>query len=103
MELPIYAMEDNSAIFVKNDHISYTGQIHCINKHYIVEKDNGNKWFIKNMIGYFPKLKFWKIFDLLLNFRVTVAKMLSVTPSVLWRLLFGQLKIIGKKRYSDIR
>ncbi len=32
MELPICATEDNSAIFVKNDRISFTGRIHWINK-----------------------------------------------------------------------
>jgi len=32
MGLPIYAMEDDSAIFVANDHISYAGQIHRISK-----------------------------------------------------------------------
>ena len=32
MGLPICAMEDNSAIFVAGDHISYTGLIHWVNK-----------------------------------------------------------------------
>ena len=32
MELPIYAMEDDSAIFVAGENISYTGQIHWVNK-----------------------------------------------------------------------
>ena len=32
MELPICAMEDDSAIFVAGDSISYTGQIHWVNK-----------------------------------------------------------------------
>ena len=32
MELPICAMEDNSAIFVADDSISYTGQIHWVSK-----------------------------------------------------------------------
>lgn len=31
-ELPICAMEDESAIFVMDGHISYTGQIHWISK-----------------------------------------------------------------------
>ncbi len=31
-ELPICAMEDDSAIFVKGDNISYTGQIHWVSK-----------------------------------------------------------------------
>jgi peptidase E len=30
MELPIYAIEDDSAIFVTGDRISYTGQIHWV-------------------------------------------------------------------------
>lgn len=30
--LPICAMEDESAIFVKDNHVTYTGQIHWINK-----------------------------------------------------------------------
>jgi len=32
MDLPICAMEDESAIFVKDNRISYTGQIHWVNK-----------------------------------------------------------------------
>ena len=32
MELPICAMEDDSAIFVAGDSISYTGQIHWVSK-----------------------------------------------------------------------
>lgn len=32
MELPICATEDNSAIFVKDNHVSYTGRIHWVNK-----------------------------------------------------------------------
>lgn len=32
MELPVCAMEDESAIFVKEDRITYTGQIHWIDK-----------------------------------------------------------------------
>lgn len=32
MELPICAMEDDSAIFVMGDHISHTGQIHWVSK-----------------------------------------------------------------------
>lgn len=32
MELPICAMEDDSAIFVVGSHISYTGQIHWVSK-----------------------------------------------------------------------
>ncbi len=32
MELPICAMEDDSAIFVKGNRISYTGQIHWVSK-----------------------------------------------------------------------
>ena len=30
--LPIYAMEDESAIFIQENHVTYIGNIHCINK-----------------------------------------------------------------------
>ena len=42
MELPICAMEDDSAIFVAGDRISHTGQIHWVNKGKIGPLSRGN-------------------------------------------------------------
>ena len=42
MDLPICAMEDESAIFVAGDSISYTGQIHWVNKGKICPLSQGN-------------------------------------------------------------
>jgi len=42
MELPIYAMEDDSAIFIAGDHISYTGLIHETNKGKIYPLSQGS-------------------------------------------------------------
>ena len=42
MELPICAMEDDSAIFVAGDKISYTGQIHWVSKGKICPLSQGN-------------------------------------------------------------
>ncbi len=42
MELPICAMEDDSAIFVTGDRISYTGQIHWLNKGKICPLSQGS-------------------------------------------------------------
>lgn len=42
MELPICAMEDNSAIFVAGDCISYTGQIHWVSKGKICPLSQGS-------------------------------------------------------------
>lgn len=42
MELPICATEDESAIFVVGDHISYTGQIHWVSKGKICPLSQGN-------------------------------------------------------------
>ena len=41
-ELPICAMEDDSAIFLAGDHISYTGQIHWVSKGKICPLSQGN-------------------------------------------------------------
>jgi cyanophycinase-like exopeptidase len=41
-ELPICAMEDNSAIFVAGDHISYTGLIHWVSKGKICPLSQGS-------------------------------------------------------------
>lgn len=42
MELPICAMEDDSAIFVTGDRISYTGQIHWVSKGEICSLSQGS-------------------------------------------------------------
>jgi dipeptidase E/cyanophycinase len=42
MGLPICAMEDDSAIFVVGDHISYTGQIHWVSMGEICPLSQGN-------------------------------------------------------------
>ena len=42
MELPICAMEDDSAIFVAGDRISYTGQIHWVSKGEICSLSQGS-------------------------------------------------------------
>ncbi len=42
MELPICAMEDDSAIFVAGDRISYTGKIHWLNKGKICPLSQGS-------------------------------------------------------------
>ena len=42
MELPICAMEDDSAIFVAGDNVSFTGQIHWVSKGKIRPLSQGN-------------------------------------------------------------
>jgi hypothetical protein len=42
MELPICAMEDDSAIFVAGGRISYTGQIHWVSKGEICPLSQGS-------------------------------------------------------------